>query len=365
MMVGEKPLERLGLLSNDTLRETVLTLAVATAARQHDRAIKVDLICDGEYANLLQAHPDLDDVVADTGGSSADLARLLKSGKYDALILLQPNLRNALAAFRARIPMRVGPVFRTYGILFNMHWFGRRRKNEKHEIEYSLEMLSLLTGKISGKPENYLPPPPADQAEALALLKERGIREDKPLVAIHPASRMDSDDRYSTLPWPIESFVSLARLLRQKDHQVIITGAGKDSELASRIAAVDGVEDMTGHTTLGQLAWILKKCDSMIGNSTGTLHLAAAVGTKVIGLYPPADNSSPVRWGPFGPGHKVFYGTEEECGRLECKWEGCQAYNCMDGISPEEVFEVAEGIIAQSPLRTRWESSTSTPLASS
>ncbi len=362
-MVGEKPLERLGLLSSDTLRETVLTLAVATAAKQYDRAIQVDLICDSAYAQLLEAHPDLDDVVADTGGSSAELTLLLKSHRYDALILLQPNLRNAMAAFRARIPMRVGPVFRAYGLLFNVRWYGRRRKNEKHEIEYSLEMLSLLTGTMPGNPENYLPPPPADQAPALALLKERGVREDKPLVAIHPASRVDSEDRYSTLPWPLENFVSLVRLLRQKDYQVIITGMSEDAELASPLAAVDGVVDLTGHTTLGQLAWVLKECDSMVGNSTGTLHLAAAVGTKVIGIYPPAGNSSPVRWGPFGPGHKVFSCSEEECGRLECEWENCPACNCLAGISPEEVFEVAEGIIAQSPLRTRWKGSTSTPLA--
>lgn len=363
MMVGEKPLERLGLLSNDTLRETVLTLAVATAARRYDREIRVELICDSAYAHLLKAHPDLEDVVADTGGSSADLANLLKSRRYDALIMFQPNLRNAIAAFRARIPMRVGQALRAYGVLFNVRWYGMRRKNKKHEIEYNLEMLSLLTGPLSGKPDNYLPPPPADQTSALALLKEQGIREDKPLVAIHPVSKMYSRDRYSSLPWPTENFVSLARLLRQKDHQVIITGLSEDSELASPIAAVDGVVDLTGHTTLGQLAWIYKECDLMIGNSTGTLHLAAAIGTKVIGLYPPAGNSSPIRWGPSGPGHKAFSVSEEECGRFKCKWKNCKDYNCMAGISIEEVFEVAEGIIAQSPLRTRWESSTSTPLA--
>jgi len=362
MMVGEKPLERLGLLSNDSLRETVLTLALASTAKSYDRAIRVDLICNSAYAHLLKAHPDLDHVVADTGGSSADLALLLKSRKYDALILFQPNLRNAMAAFRARIPMRVGPVLRTYGVLFNVRWYGIRRKNKKHEIEYNLEMLSLLIGTLSGKPENYLPPPPADQESVLALLKERGIHEDIPLVALNPASRTDSDDRHSTLPWPTENFVSLARLLRQKDHQVIITGLSEDSELASSIAAVDGVVDLTGHTTQGQLAWIFKKCDLMIGNNTGTLHLAAAVGTKVIGLYPPAGNSSPIRWGPFGPGHKAFSVSEEECSRFKCKFKDCKAYNCMAGISTEEVFEVAEGIIAQSPLRTRWESSPSTPL---
>ena len=361
MIVGDKPLSRIGLLRNDALGDTILTLAVATAAKHYDRELKVELVCNGAFTQLLESHPDLDAVVADPGGSSTDLARLLKSRGYDALLVLRPDLRNAMAAYRARVPLRVGTAYRAYGLLFNVRWYGHRKKNDKHEIEYNLDLLERLTGTIPGTPQNYLPPPRADQAPARALLEENGIRAGQPLVAVHPAGRLRSDDRQSSLPWPLHHFVALTERLRGKDYQVIVTGAAEDSELTSQVAAVEGVVDLTGHTTLGQLAWVFKGCDLMVANSTGTLHLAAAVGTKVIGIYPPAESNSPKRWGPHGPGHKVFVGPEEECGRFECEWEECPAYNCLEMVSPQKVFEVAEGIIAQSPLRTRWEGSTSKP----
>lgn len=360
-MVGERPLDRIGLLRSDALSETILSLVVATAAKHYNRAIQVELICDSAFTHLLTAHPDIDDVLADPGGSSSNLARLIKSRGYDALLVLRPNLRNAWAAFRARVPLRVGTAFRAYGILFNVRWYGHRKRNERHEIEYNLELLERLTGMSPGTPQNYLPPPPEDEAHARALLEEGGISSDQPLVAIHPAGRTRSGDRHSSLPWPIHHFVTLAELLRGEEYQVIVTGMAGDAGLTSQIAAVPGVVDMTGRTTLGQLAWVLKECDTIIANSTGTLHLAAAVGTKVVGIYPPAGSNSPTRWGPYGPGHKVFVGPAEDCGQHECTWEECPAYNCLEKVSPEKVFEVAEGIIAQSPLRTRWEGSTSTP----
>lgn len=363
MIVGERLVNRIGLLRNDALGDTILTLAVASAAKQlDDRSVEVELVCDGAYTQLLAAHPDLDAVVTDPGGPAADLARLLASRNYDALLVLRPTPRNAWAAFRARIPLRVGTAYRAYGLLFNVRWYGHRETNERHEIEYNLELLQRLTGMSApGGPQNYLPPPPEDEAPARALLKEMGIRSDRPMVAIHPGSRRRADGRHSSLPWPVQHFVTLAGLLIGEDLQVIVTGMAEEAELTSQVAAVEGVVDLTGHTTLSQLAWVFKNCDTLIINSTGTLHLAAAVGTKVVGIYPPAGANSPVRWGPYGPGHMVFTGPAEECRQQKCTWEECPDYNCLEKVLPEDVFVRAIGIIAQSPLRSRWEASTSSP----
>jgi len=362
MIVGERLVNRIGLLRNDALGDTILTLAVASATKQLDRSVEVELVCDGAYMQLLAAHPDLDAVVADPGGPAADLARLLASRNYDALLVLRPTPRNAWAAFRARIPLRVGTAFRAYGLLFNVRWYGHRKTNERHEVEYNLELLKQLTGMAApGSPQNYVPPPPEDEAPARALLEEMGILSDRPLVAIHPGSGRRADGRHSSLAWPVHHFVTLAEMFVGADLQVIVTGMAVEAGLTSQVANIEGVADLTGHTTLSQLAWVFKQCDTVIVNSTGTLHLAAAVGTKVVGIYPPTGANSPVRWGPHGPGHKVFTGPIEECRRRECTWEECPAYNCLEKVRPEEVFEVAMGIIAQSPLRSRWEASTSSP----
>lgn len=353
MIPGSIAVNRLGLLRNDALGDTLLTLPVASAVKLYEPAIEVELICQEAFTPLLGAHPDLNAVIADPGGSSLGLARILRERRYDAVLVLRPTLRNAWAAFIARIPVRAGTAYRGYGMLFNTRWYGHRKLNEHHEVKYNMQLLARLIGSTSGRPQYYLPPPPEDEESAMALLSDAGVVRGRPLIAIHPGSRIRADGRRSALPWPTHHFTTLADLLIGQGYQVIITGTAEESGITAEVAAVERAVDLTGRTTLGQLAWILKACDTMIANSTGVLHLGAAVGTKVIGIYPGSESMSPVRWGPYGQGHKVFRGPVEVCGRRECTWEKCSEFNCLERILPEEVLVVAEGIVTQSPLRRR------------
>ncbi|MFC1500152.1 glycosyltransferase family 9 protein [Candidatus Zixiibacteriota bacterium] len=353
MIPGSIAIKRLGILRNDALGDTLLTLPVASAVKQFEPATEVELICHESFSSLFKAHPDLDAVIADPGGSSFDLARLLRERHYDAILVLRPTPRNARAAFFARVPMRVGTAYRAYGMLFNTRWYGHRKLNEHHEVEYNLQLLRRLIGPIPGSPQYYLPPPSGDEDSAQKVLSDAGVVRDRPLVAIHPGFRIRPDGKRSALSWPNQHYVTLAELLIARGCQVVVTGTDEDTEMTGAVAAVEQTIDLTGKTTLGQLAWILKTCDTMVANSTGVLHLGAAVGTKVIGIYPGSESTSPVRWGPYGKGHKVFRVPVDICGRRGCAWEECPDYNCLERILPEEVVAVVEGLISQSPLRSR------------
>ncbi|MFO7768329.1 MAG: glycosyltransferase family 9 protein [bacterium] len=348
MIAGGRTLTRIGLLRNDALGDTLLTLPVAAAVKRYDPAVEVELICDPGFRALMAAHPDLDRVVGDEGGTAGRFARQLRDRDYDAILVLRPTPRNAWAAFRAGIPARAGTAFRFYGMLFNVRWYGHRKGNQRHEAEYNMELLERLLGQDMGHPQFYLPPPPEAEASVETLLEEEGVARGRPLAALHPGSRG------SALAWPAEHFAELARMLRAEEVQVVVTGVGEEADLTARVSgAAPGIVDLTGRTSLEQLAWLYKRCDTMVANSTGTLHLAAAVGTKVVGLYPAAEINSPKRWGPFGPGHKVFRGPVDNC--PECVGEECPVYNCLEMVRPEEVLRVTLGLIAQSPLRSRRE----------
>jgi len=355
MIHGEVSIERLGLLRNDALGDTLLVLPVASAVKQIDSGVHVELVCNGAFTELLSAHPDLDDVHADPGGRVGVLSRLLKSRRFDALLVMRPTPRNALAAVWANIPLRVGTANRFYGPLFNVRWYGHRSRNLQHEVLYNLELLQKLTDAQYGAPQYYLPPPPADREAARAVLSSAGVQDDRPLIALHPGSRLRPDGSYSHLLWPAASFSELAAALMGDGVQVVVTGSTADADLAGPVREVEGVVDLIGRTTLGQLAWILKQCDTVVANSTGPLHLAAAVGTKVIGLYPAAAGMSPVRWGPFGTGHKVFTPPPEICNETVCTLERCPEFNCLERITPAAVRDVALGMTSQSPHRSRRE----------
>jgi len=352
---GSIRIKRLGLLRNDALGDTLLTLPVANAVKQYEPSIEVELICQEAFQPLLKGHHDLDAVHADPGGSARALARLIRARHFDALLVLRPTPRNAQAAFLARVPVRVGTAWRAYGLLFNVRWYGHRKLNQLHEVECNLQLLARLIGPVVGMTQLYLPPPAEDEEAAGDIMREAGITTDRPLVAIHPGSRVRPDGRRSALPWPASHFATLAGQLIKRGYQVIITGTAEESRVTGVVAAIDGTIDLTARTHLGELAWLLKSSDTLIANSTGVLHLGAAVGTSVIGIYPASQSMSPVRWGPFGKGHKVFRGPVEVCSRKKCTWEECAEFNCLAKIPPEEVLSVVDRFVSQSPLRIRRE----------
>ncbi|MFC1627797.1 glycosyltransferase family 9 protein, partial [Gemmatimonadota bacterium] len=139
----------------------------------------------------------------------------------------------------------------------------------------------------------------------------------------------------------------------EKGCQVIITGTEVESGMTGAVAAVEGTVDLTGRTTLGQLAWILKTCDTMIANSTGVLHLGSS-----------DDDLAPFFDEQLGQSHvmmsrhKVFRAPVDICGRRGCAWEECEDYNCLERVLPEAVLAVVEGFVTQSPLRSRRSEST-------
>jgi ADP-heptose:LPS heptosyltransferase len=75
------------------------------------------------------------------------------------------------------------------------------------------------------------------------------------------------------------------------------------------------------------------------------MHLAAAVGTKVVAMFPPITACSPRRWGPWGKGHKVIVPKVPEC--RKCTEARCKVYDCMDKISVDEVVTAVKEVIGR------------------
>lgn len=122
--------------------------------------------------------------------------------------------------------------------------------------------------------------------------------------------------------WPIERFRELAA--RLGDDALVVWGPG-EAERAQAIGA-----RVAPPTNLRELAWLLKSADVVIGGDTGPLHLAAALGTKVVGLYAPTD---PRRNGPYGQLHRVV--NEFVTTKL------------MDSITVEAVMNLLEKVAAE------------------
>jgi ADP-heptose:LPS heptosyltransferase len=103
--------------------------------------------------------------------------------------------------------------------------------------------------------------------------------------------------------------------------------------------------NLIGETSLLTLGAILKRCVTLVSGDTGPLHLATAVGTRVVALFGAID---PDRTGPVGAGHSVVRHTEVPC--VPCMARKClnPVYlECMEKIEADEVFEIIVSMLQQ------------------
>ena len=155
-------------------------------------------------------------------------------------------------------------------------------------------------------------------------------------VVIHPGGGR------SSLRWSENNFAELAcKVAKELRGKIILTGLENERSLTDRISReLQGeVIDVTGKLNLRELAAVLSKTNLIITNSTGPMHLAAALGVKAVALFCPIKTASPVRWGPCGQGHQVLMPPVTPC---HCSVDSCRRGNCMDLITVEEVFQLAK-----------------------
>ena len=178
---------------------------------------------------------------------------------------------------------------------------GTAPDRELHAIEYCLQVVARLGCAPCGL-EMELVTGPDERGRAAALLA--GLPGDGPVVALHPGA-----DHFPAKRWPVDRFALLAdRLAERYGARVVLVGGPGDVPLAAAIR--ERVQrapllDLTGRLALLETAAVLERVDLMVGNDSGPLHMAVAVGTPVVALFGP---SEPRHFAPLDPRHRVLVG---------------------------------------------------------
>ncbi len=300
---------RLLCIRTDRLGEVLLTLPAVMALRASYPDCHLTLMVNPQLAALLSGTPGVDRVVEYREARGVPwwvkawrLARELRVGRYDAVVVANPKKEFHLAAYWAGIPMR-GGYHRKWGGLLTHRIPDRKALGACHEVEYNLELVQALNPRLTVALWR-LPVLERERAEVRHLLAQQGLEPSKPFIAVHPWA---SNPRKQ---WPAERFRALIRLLSGHGSlQVVVIGGVEER---SRLAAVlpDGVRvaEVVGRLTLRQLAALLEQARLLVSNDSGPVHVAAAVGTRTVVLFGAADPATgPRRWGPWGEGHQVIW----------------------------------------------------------
>ncbi|HEY8463211.1 MAG TPA: glycosyltransferase family 9 protein [Bacillota bacterium] len=229
---------------------------------------------------------------------------------------------------------------------------------ELSAIEACLEVLRIagqrinlnITGNLV-KTDYWLTP--QDLRMVDRFLECSGYGGDQPLVAIHSGGHYFSRKR-----WPVPRFIELIRRLScERGFQVVLVGGKEDLASALAIRMVEP-KTMTavGILKLSETGALLKRCQLFIGNDSGPLHLAAALGTPTVALFGP---THPRQFYPYPPDRHQYLIKElacHPCYRLGgAVWQfipRCPKAYCMEAISVDEVIQVVGRVLDLSAVGT-------------
>ena len=207
------------------------------------------------------------------------------------------------------------------------------------------EWMRLLESVAAlGSSEFRLPIPAEAQVEANRALNGH-IDATGAAVAFCPGSKMPAKR------WGADNYAESARrlLAEYPDCKLVFLGGPEDAPLCDALVGKLGprAKNLAGELTLFGSAAVLRRCKLYVGNDTGTMHLAAAVGTRCIAVFSARDY--PGLWEPFGKGHTVLR-TSLEC--EGCMLETCSQFDgaCLSRITVEQVLGAVRESLPRSTL---------------
>jgi len=261
----------------------------------------------------------------------------LRKEKVDIAVLLQNAFEAAWLAWRAGIPERIGYARDARGpLLTKAIRVPQEGEIPKHESQYYLELLhrSGWTEGPQAIPPIRLLVSEATRTAAESALRSAGARENAWRCAIAPGATYGA-----AKCWPPERFALLAdRLISECGADVIFFGTPGEKEIAARIRSNMKSRAITlvGETSMRDLAALFASCSAFIGNDSGAMHVAAAAGLPVIGIFGSTDPEG------TAPVTEQFTLIREAVSCSPCFLRRCPVdHRCMTRITVDSVFSAA------------------------
>ncbi len=345
----------------DRLGDLVLALPVVDMLRTMRADWHLQMLVAPGLEAVVAGHPAVEKV--HTWADNWQQARVrqlradLRAEGFDAVLMLQYRRELALLLRAANAGRIFGPYSKPTS-WFLLHGGKRqgRSGSGKHEGDLNLELAGAFAGlsdrerRTTGagfqRPEVHLTPEQENWAATWRAEEAPGAGR---VVFIHPGSGG------SALDWGPDRYADVAgKLAALPSTRVFVTGSAADARMVKSVSAQldPRVGVLLERFTLSQFMGVLAQGDVLVAPSTGPLHLAAAVGTPTVGLFPPAPVMSSARWGQRGP-QAIRLAPPVACPeKRRCVREKCEHYNCLAGISADDVVQNVVQILNRISVRS-------------
>jgi heptosyltransferase-1 len=217
----------------------------------------------------------------------------LRGGEYDVCVDMQGLIRSALIGRMAGAERYVGPADPREG---PARWvYGVRvKRHAAHVIEQGCELLGAAVGEVLRPGKVLLPVDEAAEAWCDGLLAGLGGGR---FVVMAPTAGWGAKE------WPAERFGEVAAELGRAGYRTLVNSSPTGNEAAERVVRASGGAAMAVPCSIAEMIALMRRAALMIAGDTGPLHMAAALGRPVVGIYGPTD---PARTGPYGTRARVL-----------------------------------------------------------
>ena len=327
--------------------DVLLATPVLEALKSRFPSARLTVLVKKRAVDVLEGNPFVDEVMVYDGVENYHsprwvfrLAGELRRRRFSLAVDLTGDHRSSWLLFASDPGFRVGLNHAGLGFLLDRRIDYR---STGHVVDHLLTAVEPLGARSTdAAPRVYLTED--ERAEAGALLAEAGVKGGSGVLALSPGAN------WPLRRWRPEFFGELAA--RVREHQgltSVVVGSADDAGLAEAVvgASAGAAVSLAGRTSLRGLAAVAEHARAFVGNDSGPMHIAAAVGTPVVGLFGP---NTPVHFAPRGAPSRVLW---KRFACSPCSQKRCERPDdaCMDALAVDEVLDALESLLNEGGRR--------------
>lgn len=327
--------------------DVILTLPLLEAIKEKYQESRITFLCIPNTASILENNPYLDDIIIYDKKDSQKgifqfrkLIKEIKSKEFDLIISPHRSLRSTMISYLSKVKDSVS--FDTSALSSKYKIKVIYNKNV-HEIVRNLSLLVPLGIVINEIIPPKLFPSEKDIHTVDTLLKSFKISQDEKFITVSPGSV------WYTKAYPELKFIKLMNILNDIDIKVVLTGGADDFGLCAKIKVLCKnykVYNAAGKLTFLQSSELIRRSEVLVTNDSAPMHLANAVGTKVIALF----GATIPEFGfyPYGKNDIIFQINGLKC--RPCGIHGgnrcpIKSFDCMNRIDETDIaLEIMKSI---------------------
>jgi len=338
--------KRILIVRLDRIGDVLLSTPVIKALRDAYPDSYIVFMTRPYARDVVEGNPYLNEVIVyDKEGAEKGIfgnlkfINRLRKDRFDTAIILHPTARSHITAFLAGIPERIG-YDRKCGFLLTKRIPHTKQYGLKHEIDYALDILRYIGVEPKDR-RLYMPVKKESEGKIKKIFAENGIKEIDNVMVINPGASCPSKR------WRPANFAGVADVLAERyNAKIVIICDDKDKAIGEAVSSSmkRPSVNLSGQTTVADLASVLRRAKIFISNDSGPVHIACAVGTPVIAIFGRRNRGlSSERWGPSGGRDMVLH---KDVGCNECLAHNCKiGFKCLEAISAEEVIAAADKVL--------------------